>query len=121
MPRPRKSLVHRETPRKQLNTHRCTVCGAKRGEPCFRLTATSFIELKTTHASQIMLQTEAQGALQPRRKRRQWDRSPDHQPMALDATYDAPPPPKTSTEKLDREYAWKKAREAAGERRRNGG
>lgn len=33
----------------------------------------------------------------------------------------ATPPLRTSTEKLDREYAEKKARQAAAERRRNGG
>lgn len=102
-------VVRKETP-KELNTRRCPVCGAKKGEVCFVLTATRFIELKTTHL------TKAKGT--PPAQRR--PRAQDDVPMALDVTLDGVPR-KTSTATLDREYAWKKARLAAGERRRNGG
>lgn len=36
---------------KEVNKRPCPVCKAKEGETCFRLTATSFIELNETHAT----------------------------------------------------------------------
>jgi hypothetical protein len=102
---------------KELNTRRCPVCGAKKGQTCFVLTGTRFIELKTTHATQAR---EAGIPLPKQRVAR-----PPRTPMALDKTLDAPAEGSTkrkrSTEQLDREDAARKAREAAGERRRNGG
>ncbi len=88
--------VTRPAPAKELNTRRCPVCKAKAGEACFVLTGTRFIELKKTHTAQ--------------RKK------PAASPPVDDGA-----PRKTSTGKLDREYAWKQARQGVEARRRNGG
>lgn len=62
---------------KEVNTRKCHVCGAEKGDTCFVLTKNSFQELKRTHRTQERLQRAAIEAEADK-------------PMALDRTYDRP-------------------------------
>lgn len=37
---------------REVNKKKCHVCGAEKGDTCFRLTEKSFIELRKTHRTQ---------------------------------------------------------------------
>jgi hypothetical protein len=86
----------------RVNTRICPRCGAKPGQTCFILTATTFRELKQTHTEFSV----------PKHEYREKNPAP---PTALELERR-----KKSTEILDRRYKAKKAREAERKARANG-
>jgi hypothetical protein len=44
---------------KEVNTKKCHVCGAEKGDTCFVLTRNSFQELNRTHRTTARLQAQA--------------------------------------------------------------
>lgn len=67
-------------PPKEVNVRTCPVCGAKKGEVCFKLTSKAFFELPLTHTTYRRNRVAAKGAAKPT--------PPDFRPMVLDETYD---------------------------------
>lgn len=66
---------------KEVNVRTCPVCGAKKGETCFKLTDKSFRELQVTHL------TAGKRRLAEARKAAA-ETPPSQRPMALDKTLD---------------------------------
>lgn len=66
------SMVPVVQPKGRVNTGVCPVCGAKRGERCFFMTATRFVELKETHTGR----SARQGDVKPRPTARQTEEKP---------------------------------------------
>lgn len=85
-----------------VNTRTCPKCGAKPGQTCFTLSATTFRELKKTHTEHCVLSDEYR----------------EKKPAPL--TEKELAARKRSQEILDRRYAAKKRREAEREDRKNG-
>lgn len=79
-PRPRRYRGGGVRAPKETNVRTCPVCGAKKGQTCFKLTDRSFRELSVTHTTNSRKQAAAKRAAQPT--------PPDLRPMVLDETYD---------------------------------
>lgn len=88
--------------RKRVNVDTCPVCGAKRGETCFVMTASRFLELDETHTGKSVRADEQRGPRNP---------APDRKKT----------PVKLSTPVLDAQYAARKRSESEGRRKLNGG
>lgn len=95
-------MVPATRPTSRVNTRACPVCGAKRGERCFILTGTRFVELKDTHTENSALQGEVFVTTAP-------------------ATPEDIAARRRSTPELDARYAQRKRREAESRRKLNGG
>lgn len=95
-------MVPVSRPTSRVNTGTCPVCGAKRGERCFVLTGTRFVELKDTHTENSARQGEVPVQSAPA--------------VAEDITAR-----RRSTPELDARYAQRKRREAESRRKINGG
>jgi hypothetical protein len=85
-----------------VNTRTCPKCGAKPGQTCFTLSATTFRELKKTHTEHCVLSDEFR----------------EKKPAPL--TEKELAARKRSQEILDRRHAAKKRREAESSKRKNG-
>lgn len=96
------SMVPVRRPTGQVNIGTCPECGARRGESCFVMTATRFVELKETHTGRSARQGEVKSAPAPA------------EPGAEDQR-------RRSTPLLDAQYAERKRREAAARKKLNGG
>lgn len=96
------SMVPVVRPKGQVNTGVCPECGAKRGESCFVMTETRFVELKETHTGRSARQGEVKSAPAPAKPEEEAHR-------------------RRSTPLLDARYAERKRREAAARRKLNGG
>lgn len=88
-------------PKGQVNTATCPQCGAKRGESCFSMTDTRFIELRETHTGRGARKGDVKTAPVPSRPEEAAQR-------------------KRSTPLLDARHAERKQREAAARRKANG-
>lgn len=95
------SMVPEARPRGQVNTATCPECGAKRGESCFIMTDTRFVELSRTHTGRGALKGTVKSAPVPARPEEEAQR-------------------RRSTPLLDARYAERKRREAAARRKANG-
>lgn len=95
------SMVPLVRPKGQVNTSMCPVCGARRGETCFVMTPTRFVELAETHTGLSA---------------RKGDVSPQARPQGP-----SQPGSRRSTPVLDARYAERKRREAASRKKVNGG
>lgn len=85
-----------------VNLDTCPECGAKRGESCFAMTATRFVELKETHTNRSARRGDVRSGPSP-------------------AASETEAPRRRSTPLLDAQYAERKRREAASRRKLNGG
>lgn len=79
-PRPRRYRGGGLRAPKEVNVRTCPVCGAKRGETCFKLTDKSFRELTVTHTTNNRKRAAEARKAKPT--------PPDFRPMVLDETYD---------------------------------
>lgn len=95
------SMVPVTRPKGQVNIGTCPECGAKRGESCFTMTDTRFIELTKTHTGRGAPKGSVKSVPVPAQPEEETRR-------------------RRSTPLLDAQYAERKRREAAARRKANG-